>query len=151
MQEADLAYCAALIDNLATLRVRDLGNSRLPVIAISGKYEGLKWLGSATGTKVVETKRDYTRHNCTEHCPTAHAEIKSYSLRWSVTGMRATIVLVNVLPFLRVQADDARAMIDYGLTLQYKGQVVNDLAKIGWKIPELPAHPRARVPLRLAT
>jgi hypothetical protein len=148
---ADLAYAAALIDNLASLRVRTLGQSRLPVVEISGKYAGLPWLGEVTGTKVVETKRNYSRHNCTQHCPSAHAEIKSYSMRWSITGMRASIVLHNVLPFLRVQADDAHALMDYGLTLSYKGQVVNDLAKIGWKIPDLPAHPRARVPLEIVT
>lgn len=142
---ADLAYAAALIDNLATLRLRELGPSQLPVVSIAGRIGALTWLGEVTGVKVVETRRAYTRHNCTEHCPEAHARIESRSGRWSVTGMRATIVLANVEEYLRVQATDARQLVEAGLGVQYQGQVVNDMRRLGWSIPDLAPHSRARV------
>lgn len=151
LSKADLAYCAALIDNLAALRTRRAGPSDLPVIQVSGKWGVLSWLGEITGTKVIETRRKYTRHNCTEHCPDRHAEIVSRSGRWSITGMRAVIVLLNCEPYLRVQAARARELIDAGLAASYQGSVVNDMAKRGWAIPPLPEHPRARVPLERKT
>lgn len=147
LAQTDISYCAAVIDNNAALRSRALGSSLLPVIQISGRYPALDWLGEITGTKVIETSRGYTRHNCTEHCPQRHAHIKSESRRWSVTGMRATIVLTSVLPYLKYQRDQAEALIEQGLSVHYQGQVVNEMASLGWKIPDLPEHPRARVSL----
>ena len=146
----DIAYAAALIDNVAALRTRDYQGSTLPVVQVSGRYGSLVWLGEVTGTKVVETRRQFTRHNCTQHCPDRHADIVSRSFRWSVTGIRAAIVLANIEPFMRVQAATARRLIDLGLAVAYQGQVVNDMAALGWTIPDLPVHPRARVPLALA-
>lgn len=145
---ADVAYAAAIIDNLAALRTREIGGgSTLPVVQVSGKFGSLLWLGEITGTRVIETSRKYTRHLCTEHCPAAHSEIESRSGRWTVTGMRATIMLYNVQRYLRVQAAAARQLIDAGLGVQYQGQVVNDMRKRGWDIPDLAPHPRARVSL----
>lgn len=149
LSTADIAYAAAIIDNLAALRTRELATSVLPVVQVSGKYGSLAWLGELTGTKVVETRRTYLRHQCNEHCPAPHAHIESRSARWSVTGMRATIVLYTVEPFLRVQAAAARDLVAAGLAVQYQGQVVNEMHSLGWALPELPHHPRARVPLAL--
>lgn len=146
----DIAYAAAILDNVAALRTRDHQGSTLPVVQVSGKYGSLVWLGEITGTKVVETRRQFTRHNCTEHCPDRHADIVSRSFRWSVTGIRAAIVLAACEPYMRVQAAAARRLVDLGLALAYQGQVVNDMGALGWPIPDLAPHPRARVPLALA-
>jgi hypothetical protein len=148
---ADVAYAAALIDNLAALRTREVGPSVLPVIQVSGRYGSLMWLGEVTGTKVIETSRKYQRHNCEEHCPTPHQSVESRSGRWSATGMRATIILANCEPFLRVQGERARDLIDAGLGVQYQGQVVNDMARRGWAIPDLPEHTHPRVRLEAAS
>lgn len=149
---ADLGYVAALIDALAALRARTVPDSgtEVPVVQISGKHAVLPWLGEITGTRVVETRRAYTKHNCTTHCPDRHADITSVSYRWSVTGMKATIVLAAVEPYLRAQAADARRLIDLGLGVHYQGQTVNDMAARGWPIPDLTPHSRARVPLAVA-
>lgn len=151
LTQTDIAYCAAILDNSAALRSRALGPSLLPVIQVSGRYPALEWLGEITGTKVIDTRRGYSRHNCTEHCPDRHAHIQSESRRWTVTGMRATIVLVNVLPYLRYQCDRAQVLLEQGLSVQYQGQVVNEMASLGWQIPDLPEHSRARVPLTVVS
>lgn len=151
LSTADVAYCAALIDNLAALRARTLGPSTLPVVQVSGKWSSLSWLADLTGTKLIETNRKFSRHNCVEHCPDRHAHIESRSARWSITGMRATIVLANCEPYLRVQAPKARELIDHGLGVQYQGQVVRDMRQRGWVIPELTPHPRARIPITEAS
>jgi len=147
---ADVAYAAALIDNLAALRSREVSGSVLPVVQVSGRYGSLAWLGEITGTKVIETGRQYTKHNCTTHCPDRHADITSRSYRWTLTGIRAAIVLANCAPHMRVQAATARRLVDAGLAVSYQGQVVNDMHARGWEIPDLTPHPRARVPLALA-
>lgn len=145
---ADLAYAAAIIDNLATLRVREYRDSTLPVVEVSGRYGALPWLGQLTGVRVIPTNRSYQRHGCAEHCPDRHLHIESTSCRWSVTGMRATIVLAAVEPHLRMQAVDARLLIDAGLRVQYQSQVVVDMRERGWPIPELPEHTHPRVKLK---
>ena len=151
LSPADIAYCAALLDNLAALRTRDFQGSELPVVQISGRHGVLPWLGEITGTRVIPTRRAYTKHNCTAHCPDRHADITSESARWSITGMRATIVLAACEPFMRVQAVDARRLIDLGMQVQYQGQVVVDMRERGWPIPELEPHVRARVPIKEAS
>jgi hypothetical protein len=151
LSQADVAYCAALIDNLAALRTRQVGPSTLPVVQVSGKWGVLSWLAEITGTKVIETRRKYTRHNCTEHCPSRHSDITSRSGRWSITGMRAVIVLLNCEKYMRVQESRARELIDAGLAATYQGQVVNDMRRRGWEIPPLAEHPRARVPIERST
>lgn len=149
LSTADIAYCAALIDNLAALRTRSVAGSQLlPVVQVSGKHGALPWLGSITGTKVIETGRKFTRHNCTEHCPDRHATIESRSYRWTLTGMRATIVLAACEPYLRVQAAEARELIDAGLTVQYQGQIIVDMRARGWPIPELTPHSHPRIPIQ---
>lgn len=148
LSTADIAYAAAIIDNLAVLRAREYRNTTLPVVEVSGRHGALPWLGELTGVRVIPTARSYLRHGCAEHCPTKHQHIESASFRWSVTGTRATIVLAAVEPYLRVQAAKARELVEAGLAVQYQGQVVNDLREHGWPIPALPEHPRARVPLK---
>lgn len=148
LTRTDIAYAAAVIDNLAALRSRFHGPAQLPVVQISGKLPVLHHLAEITGTKVIETSRSYTRHQCTEHCPDRHTHLASRSLRWSITGMRATIVLLACEPHMLIQGATARRLVETGLGVRYHGSVVNDMATRGWPIPELEPHPRARVPLK---
>lgn len=146
MKDAECAYAAGLIDALGVLSLRSQPGtlSDLPSVVVSGNSVAVGWLAARTGTKVVTVKRDYTRHRCSEHCPEAHDEVKSLSSRWSVTGTRATIVLFNVLPFLQVQGEAAGELVSAGLTIGWKGQVVEDMRTLGWTIPTLKTQPRAR-------
>lgn len=146
MKDAECAYAAGLIDALGvlSLRVQPGTLSDLPSVVVSGNPVAVGWLAARTGTSVVTVKRDYTRHRCTEHCPEAHDAVKSLSSRWSVTGTRATIVLYNVLPFLTAQHEAASELVAAGLSIGWKGQVVEDMKALGWVIPTLKTQPRAR-------
>lgn len=142
----DLAYAAAMIDMQAKLRVRELSGVQLPMVALHGNFVGsLEWIATLTGTKVTKTARDYHRGACAEHCPEPHTHVKSTSARWAVSGARATILLHNLLPYLRVQRETALELIEVGKTVGYKGQVVVEMRRAGWEIPELKPQPRARI------
>jgi len=142
----DLAYAAALIDTLASLNLREVGPSELPLVTIQGRFEPtLQWLGERTATKLITVTRDYNRNACVDHCPEPHVHIVSKSTRWSVSGTKATIVLHNVLPFLRYQDETARTLIEAGRTIGWKGQVVQRMRELGWEIPELKPQPRSSV------
>lgn len=147
MNPADLAYAAALIDSFAVLNVRDVHDTALPQVTIQGKIAALGWLADITGVKVIEVTKGYNRHQCSEHCPDAHMRIESTTGRWVVTGARATIVLHNVAPYMRVQGADARRLVEAGQQIGYKTQVVNDMVRLGWAVPELRTQPRARIEL----
>lgn len=148
----DLAYAAALVDALGALTLRDVGPTQLPNVAIQGKYvETLSWLGEQTGTRLTTISRDFMRSACSDHCPEPHVHIKSTSVRWVVTGVKATIVLHNLAPFMRVQRDAALTMVEAGRGIGYKGQVVEAMRDRGWDIPELKKQPRARIPLPAPT
>lgn len=147
IDRADLAYAAALIDTLAVLKTREVNGTDLPVLAVnSSRHTGaIKFLCKLTGVKMVLTSRSYSRHQCTEHCPSSHLDIESRGERWMVVGAKATIVAHNVLPYLRVQREAARELVAAGRTVGYKGQVVAQMKQLGWEIPELKPQPRARV------
>lgn len=147
MTEEEKAYLAALIDNFAVLRTSPAGDTDLPYIAISSsrRPEMMEFLGKVTGVKPIRSSRKYTRHNCTEHCPSSHQKIDSWNVTWAVRGVKATIMLYNLLPYLRVQKSMARKLIRAGRTIGYKGQTVNDMVRLGWEIPDLKPQPRGRV------
>jgi len=147
LEPAELAYAAALVDSFAVLRVRDYRGTGLPEVTIQGKLAALDWLALITGVTVRTIPKSYSRHQCTEHCPDKHMRIESSSLRWQVTGARATIVLHGCAPFMRVQTRDAWKLIESGLAIGYKTDVVNDMTRRGWEIPDLREQPRARVAL----
>jgi hypothetical protein len=143
----DLAYAAALVDTLAVLKVRVIDSAELPVIALTtARHEAaVRFLAKLTGTKLTPLVKDYTHRGCNEHCPDKHKHMQSEGARWQVTGVKATIVLANLAPYMRAQRREAMRLIEIGRTVGYKGQVVNDMAQRGWKIPELKPQPRARV------
>jgi hypothetical protein len=145
LEVPDLAYAAALIDTLAVMKLREVGPTQLPELAINARYgEALAWLGDKTMTRISTIKRDYQRAGCGEHCPEAHVHIVSTSGRWVVTGVKATIVLHNVLPYLRVQRVQAIDLVVAGQTIGYKGNVVEVMRDLGWDIPPLKPQPRMK-------
>lgn len=140
-----LAYAAAIIDTLAVMKTREVGPTKLPEVTINARHAAaLTWLGEQTGTKISKITRDYHRGGCGEHCPEPHIHIVSVSGRWSITGVKATIVLHNVLPYLRIQRVEAIDLVTAGQTIGYKGQVVEDMRDRGWDIPLLKPQPRMR-------
>jgi len=141
----ELAYAAALIDTLGTLSLRDVGGTRLPNLTVQARHrDALAWLGRMTDTRITEIKKDYNRAGCGEHCPEAHVHIVSVTGRWVITGVKATIVLHNVLPFLLVQRVGAIDLVTAGQTIGYKGNVVEKMRNMGWEIPDLKPQPRMR-------
>lgn len=145
VQPEDLPYVAALIDNFGALRPRVANGNELPEIHIQGKVPAMHWLAELTGVRVIDIEKSYNRHQCSEHCPAKHTHIVSMTGRWVVTGARATIVLHNVERFMRVQGRRARDLVAMGQAVGYKGNVINDMTRLGWEIPDLRPQPRARV------
>lgn len=149
MTPQDLIYAAALIDTLAVLKTRLVNGSDLPVIAMTTTRHvpAARFLGALTATRLTPLVKDYTHRGCNQHCPDKHNHVLSEGVRWQVTGAKATIVLHNVLPALRVQAGEAQRLVSLGRQIGYKGQVVNRMRELGWEIPDLRPQPRARVSL----
>ena len=137
IEVADLAYVAALIDTIGGVRTRTVGDTVLPYVYAHGKIEYLTALGELTGTKVIETRRTYSRAGCTQHCPEAHQHIVSRSGRWSVTGVKATVVLWNIRPYLRIHADAARTGIVIGTAAPFKPATPLKMRALGWHIPDV--------------
>src|SRR5438105_3245627 len=106
--DADKAYIAALVDTLGKLTSRVVHADELPVVTIQGKHAVLPWLAEVTGVKAMRLAKSYDRHQCSQHCPSKHTGIESWSYRWQLTGARAAVLLANIEPYLRLQAADAR-------------------------------------------
>lgn len=148
MNDADLAYAAALIDAFAVLRIRTIGGTDLPEVTIqNNRITALDWVAEVTGVRVTEIGKDFSQHRCGEHCPDKHTRVESKTRRWQVTGARATVVLHNVEPFMRVQGREARDLVETGRSIGWKGNVVNEMTRLGWAIPDLKEQPRAQVAL----
>lgn len=149
LDRADLAYMAALLDNLAVLKTRLANGTDLPAIALttSRSPEAVRFLAERSGTKVTEIARDYHRKGCSDHCTVAHLHVDTTGYRWQVTGAKATIVLHNVRPFMRIQGDLADQLLAIGKMVGYSGSVVTRMRGLGWEIPQLKHQPRSRVSL----
>lgn len=135
----DKVYVACILDNFGVFSIRTLANgTRQPVIAMHGKKPAVMgWLAEITNTKAVHVTKMSSRHVCTEHCPEAHGPIEFKSMRWQCTGMKATIVLHNVVPYMRERADEAEQVLDIGLLAPFKEAYVEWMAGAGWAIPNL--------------
>lgn len=132
---AEKAYFAAVIDVLGRIRVRKFRDAELPEVAVSSaNLPLLQHLGEMTGVRVYETERQYSRHNCNEHCPAAHQGLSSTSAVWKLSGAKATVLLANVLPHLRLKSDDATQAILLGLEAGYKRATVDKMAQLGWDV-----------------
>lgn len=143
MSPEDLAYMAAVVDTLGIIRSRRVSASGqveptlLPMLALhSTDRAPLDVLADATGTKVTATRRSYSRAGCAEHCAEKHQHIVSASYRWSVTGVKATVVLAAVRPYLRVKGTAADDAIALGLRAPRKAATPGRMAALGWPLPE---------------
>lgn len=146
MPDTDLAYLAGIVDTLAVLRTRQVTTmdavTVLPMVAVHTPDRSvLRQLTQATGTKVTETNRAYAKAGCSQHCRERHQHVRSTSYRWSVTGVKATILLVGVRPYLRVKGAVADDGIRVGLQAPRKSATVVKMHALGWPLPvgwELP-------------
>lgn len=137
--DADKAYVACILDNFGNLTVRRLPTgTQQPTIQMFGKRPNLmRWLAEVTNTKAITIAKMSSRHNCTEHCPERHDPVESVSMRWQVTGMKATIVLYNIVPYMREREMEAKVALDIGLNAPYKEAYVEWMESAGWEIPNL--------------
>jgi hypothetical protein len=136
IDDRTVAYVAGIVDLLGLIRVRTVEGTQLPVVQVHGKHMAtFDYLGELTGTKAIETKRDYTRAGCAEHCAEKHMHIVSRSGRWSLTGAKATVVLWNIQPYLREKKDAADGALAVGLATKFKQGTVGKMRDLGWEIP----------------
>lgn len=139
MDLTSLVWIAAVIDSQAVIRVREAQGVELPMVAVHGpNVRLLQELASATGTKVTITRRNYSKAGCAEHCPDQHQHIVSQSGRWSLSGARATVLLHNIQPYVRLQVDEVREVLTLGLTAPFKPATVRKMVEIGWSVPDFP-------------
>jgi len=153
LSATDLAYAAGVIDTLASFKTRTVKatGTQLPALTIlNGKHRhvAVEWLCGITDTNPSTVKRDYNRPSCVSHCPQPHIHVLASGIRWSVTGMKATIILSAVLPYLKAHRDEAAKLIELGLQVGYSTTVVNTMNELGWPIPKLRAQTRTRVERR---
>lgn len=60
----------------------------------------------------------------------------SVSGRWQLTGGKATILLWNIRPYMRLQVPAATSAIALGMSTQYKPATLKKMAELGWDVPE---------------
>ena len=137
--EADKIYIACILDNFGNFNSRKLKSGTVqPLIQMFGKKPKImKWLAEVTGTTAIEIIKYSSRHNCTEHCPEAHAPVEFRSMRWQCTGVKATILLHNVVPYMRERKAEAKQLLEAGLQAHFKEAYVERMADMGWDIPNL--------------
>lgn len=133
-----IAWIAGVVDVMAALRFRGVGESgtELPLVAVStANLAVVNVLADATGMKVTPVSRDYVKNGCSKHCPQAHMHVVSVTGRWSVTGVRATVLLHNLLPYMQVQAEEAEKLVAVGLRSPRKPAVIEKMVRLGWEAP----------------
>ena len=127
----DLAYMAAVVDVLGLIRVREYNGTVLPVLQMHGNYLPVfEKFGKWTETKVIATKRDYTKAGCAEHCKEKHQHVVSVSARWSVTGQKARIVLEALMPYLTVKQDKAKTVLLVTERARYKAATTTKMREL---------------------
>lgn len=137
MKPTEYAYIAGILDIMARITTMETTDgTRLPLVAVSTTDTGiLNYLGEVSGITPFLTHRSYDKHRCIEHCETAHEHVVSTSGRWSVSGAKATIILHNVRPFLRMQLDAAEDALEVGLVAPFKPATPAKMVELGWKVP----------------
>jgi hypothetical protein len=132
-----VAYVAGVIDLQGLIRTRQAGDTELPYVAVSGpNTEMLHYLAALTGTTATVTRRSYSKAGCAEHCAEKHQHIVSTSGRWSVSGVKATVLLWNIRPYLRLQTAAATSAIAVGTCTGFKQSTVAKMEQLGWDVPD---------------
>jgi hypothetical protein len=134
----DLAYMAALIDTMGSLRIRSTPEgTRLPSVTVSSANARLlQILSEATGTNLIVISRNYDRRGCSEHCDGPHDHVDSTTSRWNITGARATVFLNALVPYMRIQTDEAEELLSIGLGAPRKAATAERMRDLGWSLPE---------------
>ena len=132
-----VAYVAGVIDSQAGIRTRHVGDTDLPMVYVHGpNLQVLELLARLTGTSVTTVRRGYAKAGCAEHCPEKHQHVTSVSGRWSVTGVKATVLLWNIRDYLMFQRDAAVDAIALGLATPFKLATPQKMADLGWQVPD---------------
>jgi hypothetical protein len=135
----ELAYLAGVLDTRAVVRVGLVGGSQnpLPFVAMScGDAALLRWLGQIAGVRSIVTARTFDRHRCLEHCTKAHDHVTSVSGRWSLSGVRATVVLSATREWVRFHQEAWARAIEVGLEANRKEGTVRKMSALGWPLPD---------------
>jgi hypothetical protein len=142
MNLEERAYVAALLDTMGNFNIRKTADGvELPEITISTPNKQLhKYLQEMTGARAFKIVRTYHRANCKDHCTEKHAEVKAKSLRWQVTGARATMLINDTVEFMRFKRDEAEELLNLGVNAAHKQSTVVKMASLGWSIPEMWQH-----------
>lgn len=129
----ELAYFAGMVDALAVIRSRQVGETTLIYLAISSSNFGiLKEFARVTDIKVTTVNRKYDRVGCQAHCEEPHLHVESVTGRWSVSGIKATVMLRALLPYLRLKTPEARIMLETFGNAPYKLHVLQKMIDLGW-------------------
>jgi len=87
------------------------------------------------------------RRNCAEHCPESHVHMRDVAMpdtvRWSVTGVAAAVVLWNLMPYLSTSHEPWEWALGQCLKQARTAgrgsgavkKTVMRLALLGWKMP----------------
>lgn len=137
LRAVDLAYVAALVDAAAVVRIRRTRDStELPYVAISTPDLALlTYFADLTGVGAVPTRRQFVKAGCAVHCAERHVHVTSTSGRWSVTGVRATVLLAAVRPYLRFKTATADVALAVGLAAPRKPATLGKMTELGWPAP----------------
>jgi len=142
---ADLAYIAAVVDTMANLRICKSSKSPLPEVQVNnGNLALLDHLGRLTGVEPMRLEREYSRHLCSQHCDGPHKHVHATYGRWHLTGARATVLLHNVRPYLRLRTADAGELLEVGLAAGWKSHAIEGMLTLGWTLPPFKSQARAR-------
>jgi ribosomal protein L30E len=135
MDAATVSYLAGVIDSLGRIRVRQVGETKLAVVAISSPNRALlSHVAQLTGVRVVSVTRDYARLGCTTHCEKPHLHVVSATARWELVGARAVVVLRAILPHLVLLAPEAVAVLDLCGDAPAKPATLTKMRELGWTL-----------------
>lgn len=138
ISEHTKSYLAGVLDLAGVIRTRTVKTgTELPYVALSGSHGPmLNLLGQLTGTRAIITHRSYLKAGCSEHCSDKHLHVESVSGRWSVSGVKATVLLYNLRPYLFFNEGLAADAINVGLAAPFKAGVLHKMDALGWFLPD---------------
>jgi hypothetical protein len=135
IENTDIAHFAGVLDAMGRITIEKTGY--LSLSASTKKIVVIQYLCNISGITVVETERDFVRAGCLAHCKEQHQHVKSRSSRWKVYGAKATIMLFNAYPYLRLQRGNANLGLEVGMLNRgaWKGNTIDYMRENGWSIP----------------
>lgn len=153
---ADMAWMAGVIDLKGSVIRKNNKTRKTPqiVLYVQTKNERVAMrLAALTGTAPEQhaaPRADaFYRRGCSQHCPSPHVHVRDdyqWSMpkmtRWTVTGIAAAVVLVNLAPFMSMSdaytETVAEIVRDFAAEGQGSGMVrsaLSRLSALGWQVP----------------